>query len=118
MDTFVNVIIASVTLIAIMGLIVGATIKINTLMTGKIINFLLNKKLLLIIDTIISALFTLAFTMSGLYIDGWVEVFWLLYFIGFIFLVARYTPDLVLHLKKIHQSNLEDSEEQELQEAE
>ena len=101
-------------LIMIMVFIVGATIGINTLMKGKVINFLLNKKLLLIIASIISALFTLAFMMSGLYIDGWVEVFWLVYFIGFIFLIARYTPDLVLHLKKIHLSNLEDVEEQEL----
>jgi hypothetical protein len=85
-------------------------------MKGKVMNFLLNKKLLLIIASIISALFTLAFTMSGLYIDGWVEVFWLLYFIGFIFVVARYTPDLVLHLKKIHLSNLEDAIAQELKE--
>ena len=101
-------------LLMIMLFIVGATIGINTLMKGKVINFLLNKKLLLIIASIISVLFTLAFMMSGLYIDGWVEVFWLVYFIGFIFLVARYTPDLVLHLKKIHLSNLEDVEEQEL----
>ena len=118
MDTFVNVIIASVTLIAIMGLIVGATIKINTLMTGRIINFLLNKKLLLIFASIISAVFTLAFIMSGLYIDGWAEVFWFVYFIGFIFIIAKYTPELVLHLKKIHLSNLEDAEKQELKEAE
>ena len=97
-----------------MILIVLATIKINKLMTGKLINFLLNKKLLLIIALIISALFTLAFIISGLYIDGWVEVFWLVYFIGIIFLVGRYTPDLVLHLKKIHLSNLEDAEKQEL----
>ena len=117
MDTFVNVIIASVTLIAIMGLIVGATIKINTLMTGRIINFLLNKKLLLRIASIISVIFTLAFMMSGLYIDGWVEVFWLVNFIGFIFVLARYTPDLVLHLKKIHLSNLEDAKEEEFKEA-
>ena len=101
-------------LIMIMVFIVGATIGINTLMKGKVINFLLNKKLLLIIASIISAVFTLAFMMSGLYIDGWVEVFWFAYFVGFIFLVARYTPDLVLHLKKIHLSNLEDVEEQEL----
>ncbi|MDC0648769.1 hypothetical protein OAP75_02655 [Candidatus Pseudothioglobus singularis] len=101
-------------LLMIMVFIVGATIGINTLMKGKVINFLLNKKLLLIIASIISAIFTLAFMMSGLYIDGWVEVFWLAYFVGFIFVVARYTPDLVLHLKKIHLSNLEDVEEQEL----
>ena len=111
-----DILVPALSLVMSMVCIVGATIGINTLMKGKVINFLLNKKLLLIIASIISALFTLAFTMSGLYIDGWVEVFWLLYFIGFIFLVARYTPDLVLHLKKIHLSNLEDSEEQELKE--
>ena len=104
----------ALSLVMIMVCIVGATIGINTLMKGKVINFLLNKKLLLIIASIISAVFTLAFMMSGLYIDGWVEVFWFTYFVGFIFLVARYTPDLVLHLKKIHLSNLEDVEEQEL----
>ena len=105
------------TLLMIMVFIVGATIGINTLMKGKVINFLLNKKLLLIIASIISALFTLAFMMSGLYIDDWGDVFWFVCFIGFIFIVAKYTPDLVLHLKKIHQNNLEDAEEQELREA-
>ena len=104
-------------LLMIMVFIVGATIRINSLMKGKIINFLLNKKLLLIIASIISVLFTFVFMMSGLYIDGWSDVFWFVYFIGFIFVVAKYTPDLVLHLKKIHQSNLEDTEEQELREA-
>ena len=104
-------------LLMIMVFIVGATIGINTLMKGKVINFLLNKKLLLIIASVISVLFALAFMMSGLNIDGWVEVFWFVYFLGFIFLVARYTPDLVLHLKKIHLSNLEDAEEEELRDA-
>ena len=51
-----------------MILLVGATIKINEFMSGKIMDFLLKKRLL---------------------------------------------PDLVLHLKKIHLSNLEDAEEQE-----
>ena len=97
--------------------IIGATIVINTLMKGKVINFLLNKKLLLIIASIISALFILAFMMGALYIDGWVEVFWFICFIGFFFVVAKYTPDLILHLKKIHLSNLEDTEEQELRES-
>ena len=104
-------------LLMIMVFIVGATLGINTLMKGKVINFLLNKKLLLIIASIISVLSTLAFMMSGLYIDGWVEVFWFVYFIGCIFVIAKYTPELVLHLKKIHQSNLEDAEEQELRKA-
>ena len=104
-------------LLMIMVFIVGATLGINTLMKGKVINFLLNKKLLLIIASIISALFTLAFMMSGLYIDGWAEIFWLMYFIGCIFVIAKYTPDLVLHLKKIHLSNLEDAKEEEFKEA-
>ena len=108
MDIFLPLLV----LLMIMAFIVGASIGINNLMKGKVINFLLNKKLLLIIATIISTIFTLGFMMSGLYIDGWVEVFWLLYFIGFIFVVAKYTPDLVLHLKKIHLSNLEDVQEQ------
>ena len=101
-------------LLIIMVFIVGATIGINILMKGRVINFLLNKKLLLIIASIISAIFTLAFMMSDLYVDGWVEVFWLGYFIGCIFVVAKYTPNLVLHLKKIHLSNLEDAEGHEL----
>ena len=103
-------------LLMIMVFIVGATIRINYLMKGKVINFLLNKKLLLIIASIISALFTFVFVVSDLYIDGWGDVFWFVYFIGFIFLVAKYTPNLVLHLKEIHQSNLKDAEEQELKE--
>ena len=96
-------------LLMIMALIIGATIKINTLLISKSLT-----KILLIIASIISAIFTLAFMMSGLYIDGWAEVFWFVYFIGLIFVVARYTPELVLHLKKIHLSNLEDASEQEL----
>ncbi|MDC1290363.1 hypothetical protein N8Z69_03070 [Candidatus Thioglobus sp.] len=103
-------------LLMIMVFIVGATIRINSLMKGKVINFLLNKKLLLIIASIISVLFTFVFVVSDLYIDGWGDVFWFVYFIGFIFVVAKYTPELVLHLKKIHQSNLKDAEEQELKE--
>jgi len=109
-----DILVPAISLVMIMVCIVGATIGINTLMKGKVINFLLNKKLLLIIASIISVLFTLAFMMSGLYIDGWAEVFWFVYFIGLIFVVARYTPELVLHLKKIHLSNLEDASEQEL----
>ena len=114
----IDFLVPALILLMVMVCIVGATIGINTLMKGKVINFLLNKKLLLIIASIISALFALGFMMSGLYIDGWVEVFWFVYFIGFIFLVAKYTPDLVLHLKKIHLSNLEDADEQQLKEVE
>ena len=103
-------------LLVIMVFIVGSTIGINNLMKGKIINFLLNKKVLLIIASIISVLFTFAFVIIDEYYRSWGEMFWLVYIIGFVFLVARYTPDLVLHLKKIHLSNLEDVQEQELRE--
>ena len=71
-------------LLMIMALIIGATIKINTLLISKSLT-----KILLIIASIISAVLTLAFMMSGLYIDGWVEVFWFVYFIGFIFIWVR-----------------------------
>jgi hypothetical protein len=111
------ILIPSFTLVMIMVGIVGATIGINTLMKGRVINFLLNKKLLLITASIISAHLTFAFMMVDEYYRGWGEVFWFVYFIGLIFLAAKYTPYLVLHLKKIHQSNLEDAEEQELREA-
>ena len=112
-----DILVPTLSLVMLMVCIDGATIGINTLMKGKVFNFLLNKKLLLIIASIISAIFTLAFMISDLYVDGWVEVFWFVYFIGLIFVGAKYTPDLVLHLKKIHLSNLEDAEEQELIEA-
>ena len=112
-----DVLVPTLSLVMLMVCIVGATIGINTLMKGKVINFLLNKKLLLIIASIISAVFTLAFMISGLYSDGWAEVFWFVYFIGCIFVIAKYSPELVLHLKKIHLSNLEDAEEQDLKKA-
>ena len=111
-----DVLVPTFTLVLIMVCIVGATIGINTLLKGKVINFLLNKKLLLITASIISAHLTFAFMMVDEYYRGWGEVFWFVYFIGFIFVGAKYTPDLVLHLKKIHLSNLEDAEEQALKE--
>ena len=106
-------------LLIIIGLIIGATIRINTLMTAKRINSLLNKKILLIIASILAFLFTLAFKIS--YFDGfvfyWDDYLWLAYSIALIFAVARYTPILVSYLMEIHQSNLEDIKEQELKEA-
>ena len=113
-----DILVPTISLVLIMVFIVGATIGINALMKGKVINFLLNKKLLLITASIISAHLTFAFIMIDEYNRGWGEVFWFVYFIGFIFVTAKYTPDLVLHLKKIHLSNLEDAEEQELRKAE
>ena len=113
-----DILVPTISLVLIMVFIVGATIGINALMKGKVINFLLNKKLLLITASIISAHLTFAFIMIDEYNRGWGEVFWFVYFIGFIFVTAKYMPDLVLHLKKIHLSNLEDAEEQELRKAE
>ena len=112
-----DILVPTISLVLIMVFIVWATIGINTLMNGKVMNFLLNKKLLLITASIISAHLTFAFVMIDEYNRGWGEVFWFVYFIGFIFVGAKYTPDLVLHLKKIHQSNLEDAEEEELRES-
>ena len=86
---------------------------------NKIINFLLNKKLLLIIASILASLFTLGFVIS--YFDGFVfyldDYLWFAYTIAVIFAVAHYTPILVSYLMEIHQSNLEDIKEQELKEA-
>ena len=107
-------------LLIIIGLIIGATIRINSLMKGKIINALLNKKILLIIASILAFLYTLAFGIA--FFDGfvfyWDDYLWLAFSIALIFVVANYIPSVILFLKKIHQSNLEDAEEQELKEAE
>jgi len=87
---------------------------------NKIINLLLNKKLLLIIASILVFLFTLAFVIS--YFDGFVfyldDYLWFAYTIAVIFAVAHYTPIFVSYLMEIHQSNLEDIKEQELKETE
>ena len=112
-----DILVPTLSLVMLMVCIVGATIGINNLMKGKVINLLLNKKLLLIIASIISALITFGFMMTDEYYRDWAELFWLIYFIGLIFAGAKYTPDLVLHLKTIHQSNLEDAEEEELRDA-
>ena len=107
-------------LLMIMVFIVGATIRINSLIKGKIINVLLNKKILLIIASILAFLYTLAFVIS--YFDGfvfyWDDYLWLAFSIALIFAVARYIPILVSYLIEIHQNNLEDIKEQELKEAE
>ena len=115
--TLTTDILATLSLVIIMVCIVGATIGINKLMRGRVINFLLNKKLLFITASIISIHFAFAFMMTDEYDRGWGHVFEFAYLIVLIFAGAKYTPDLVLHLKKIHQSNLEDAEDQELLEA-
>ena len=84
----------------------------------KIINFLLNKKLLFKIASILAFLFTLAFVISHFngFVFYWDDYFWFAYSIAVIFTVANYTPSLVLYLIEIHQNNLEDIKEQEFEE--
>ena len=81
----------------------------------KIINFLLNKKILLIIASILALLFTLAFVISHFngFVFYWDDYFWFAYTIAMIFLVAYYIPTLVSYLIDIHQNNLKDIKEQE-----
>ena len=87
---------------------------------NKIINFLLNKKLLFKVASILAILFTLVFVISHFngFVFYWDDYFWFAYSIALIFVVANYTPSLVLYLIEIHQNNLEDIKEQELEEVE
>ncbi len=84
---------------------------------NKIINFLLNEKLLLKVALILAFLFILAFVISHFngFVFYWDDYFWFAYFIAVIFTVAHYTPILVSYLMEIHQHNLEDIKEQELE---
>ena len=82
---------------------------------NKIINFLLNKKLLFKVASILAFFFALAFFSIPLAVY-WGDYLWFAYSIALIFVVANYTPSLVLYLIEIHQNNLEDIKEQELEE--
>ena len=84
----------------------------------KIINFLLNKKLLFKVASILAFLFTLAFVISHFngFVFYWDDYFWFASTIAVTFLVAYYIPTLVSYLIDIHQNNLEDIKEQELEE--
>jgi len=79
---------------------------------------LLNKKLLLIIASILALLFTFAFVISHFngFVFYWDDYFWFAYTIAVIFLVAYYLPILVSDLIDIHQNNLEDIKKQEFEE--
>ena len=80
----------------------------------KIIYFLLNKKLLFKVALILAFFFALAFFSIPLAVY-WDDYFWFAYSIALIFVVANYTPTLVSYLMEIHQHNLEDIKEQELE---
>ena len=83
----------------------------------KIINFLLNKKLLFKVASILAFFFALAFFSIPLAVY-WVDYLWFAYSIALIFTVAYYIPDFVPFLIDIHQSNLEDIKEQAKQDEE
>ena len=80
-------------------------------------NFLLNKTLLLIITSIIAILFNLSLVI--IYFDGfvfyWDDYFWFAFFIAWILTAPYYIPVLVSNLIDIHQNNLEDIKQQELE---
>ena len=103
-------------LLMIMALIVGATIKINTLLISKSLT-----KILLIIASILSIFMIILLPIH--YFIGtltWGVFFTMLLIIAILFLLANFVPKLpiVSYLREIHLSNLEDSEEQALREAE
>ena len=110
-----DILVPAISLVMIMVCIVGATIGINTLMKGKVINFLLNKKLLLIIASILAFLFALAFFSIPLAVY-WYDYLWFAYSIALIFVIANFIPSIVLYLKEVHQNNLEDIKEQQFKE--
>ena len=103
-------------LLMIMALVVGATIKINTLLIGKSLT-----NILLIIASILSMFIIILLSIH--YLEGtltWGIFFSILLTIAIFFLIAHLFPKLpiVSYLREIHLSNLEDAEEQELREAE
>mgnify|MGYP003687526999 CR=1 FL=1 len=103
-------------ILMIMALVVGATIKINTLLISKSLT-----KILLIIASILSMFMIIILPIH--YLDGtltWGIFFSMLLIIAILFLLANFVPKLpiVSYLREIHLSNLKDAEEQELRQAE
>ena len=101
-------------LLMIMALVVGATIKINTLLIGKSLT-----NILLIIASILSMFMIILLPIH--YFDGtltWGIFFSILFIIAIFFLIAHSIPKLpiVSYLREIHLSNLEDIKQQELEE--
>ena len=101
-------------LLMIMALIVGATIKINTLLISKSLT-----KILLIIASILSMFMIILLPIH--YFVGtltWGVFFSMFLVIAILFLMAYSVPKLpiVSFLREIHLSNLDDIEEQEQEE--
>ena len=102
-------------LLMIMVLVVGATIKINTLLISKSLT-----KILLIIASIMSMFMIILLSIH--YFEGtltWGIFFSMLLITVIFFLIAHFVPKLpiVSYLREIHLSNLEDAEQQELRES-
>ena len=101
-------------LLMIMTIVVGATIKINTLLISKSLT-----KILLIIASIL-AIFMIILLPIHYFIGTltWGVFFSMLLVIAIFFLIAHFVPKLpiVSYLREIHLSNLEDAEQQELRE--
>ena len=116
MDTFVNVIILTASLLAIVGLIIGGTIKINTLMIGNKMSFLENKKLAFGMALIFIGLYLSAILFG--YLEGfvyyWYDFLSFAFSIALIFAIGKYMPGLITFLRELHQSNLECVQELEL----
>ncbi len=103
-------------LLMIMALVVGATIKINTLLISKSLT-----KILLIIASILSMFMIILLPIH--YFVGtltWGVFFSMFLVIAILFLMAYSVPKLpiVSFLREIHLSNLKDAEKQALREAE
>ena len=110
-----DILVTSFTLVIIMVCIVGATIGINALMKGNVINSVM-KKLLINLGLF---LFFPAFFIGGiLFIDSLDLLLGLAIIGGVIYLYRNNKDGLVQQFKDIHQSNLDDIEEQELREVE
>ena len=112
MDTFLPIL----GLLMIIALIVGATIKINTLLISKSLTIIL-----LIIASILSMFMIILLPIH--YFEGtltWGIFLSFLLIIAIFFLIAHFVPKLpiVSYLREIHLSNLDDAEEQELRQAE
>ena len=101
-------------LLMIMALIIGATIKINTLLISKS----LTKILLIIASTL--AIFMIILLPIHYFVGTltWGIFFLILLIIAILFLIAHFVPKLpiVSYLREIHLSNLDDAEEQEQEE--
>ena len=110
-----DILVSSFTLVIIMVCIVGATIGINALMKCNVINSVM-KKLLINLGLF---LFFPAFFIGGiLFIDSLDLLLGLAIIGGVIYLYRNNKDGLVQQFKDIHQSNLDDIEEQELREVE